>query len=240
VDPDYLAVHVEEDRGHWYFRARRSVIESVLRRALPRRRLHLVDIGCGTGNVLDRLGDFGEAVGVEANETLLAVARAAGLDARKGALPDDLPVASGWADVVLLLDVIEHVEDDLAALRGARLVLADGGLLLLTVPAHPWLWSTHDVVLGHRRRYVASSLRRLVERAGYRVERVTYFNSVLFPAIAGTRVVKRLRGSDRHDLQRPGPLLNRVLERLFALERHVVARWPLPFGMSLLVVARRS
>ena len=240
MDPAYLAAHVEEDAQHWYFRGRLAVIQGALRRVLPRRPLRLVDVGCGTGAVLRGLAEFGEAVGIEANETLLAVARAAGLDARKGALPDDLPIAAGWADVVLLLDVIEHLDDDGAALHAARRLLTAGGVLVVTVPAYPWLWSGHDVALGHRRRYVAPNLRRLVEGAGYGVERLTYFNTVLFPAVAATRFGKRLRGDESHDLQRPGPVLNRLLERLFALERHLVPALALPFGTSLMIVARRS
>ena len=140
---------------------------------------------------------------------------------------------------MLLLDVIEHLEDDVAALQAARRLLTEGGVLVVTVPAYPWLWSGHDAALGHRRRYVAEGLRRLVEGAGYRVERLTYFNTVLFPAIAATRLYKRWRGDDRHDLRRPGPTLNRLLEMLFALERHVVPSPALPFGTSLMVVARR-
>jgi SAM-dependent methyltransferase len=240
VDPAYLAAHVEEDRGHWYFRGRLTVIRSALRPVLARRSLRLLEIGCGTGNVLQGLEEFGETVGIEANDALLAVARAAGVDARKGALPDDIPIAPGWADVVLLLDVIEHLDDDAAGLRAARRVLRDAGVLVVTVPAYRWLWSGHDVALGHRRRYGAAGLRRLVEGAGYRVERLTYFNTVLFPVVAGARLYKRLRGSDHHDLRRPGPALNRSLEWLFALERHVVPAVPLPFGVSLLVVARRT
>jgi len=239
VDPAYLATHVEEDRQHWYFRGRLRVIDRAVRRVLPRRRLRLVDIGCGTGTVLSALGDLGETVGIEANDTLLAVARASGLDARKGALPDALPVAPGWADVVLLLDVIEHLDDDAAALRGVHRVLARGGVLVVTVPAYPWLWSGHDAVLGHRRRYVARSLRGLLESAGYRVERLTYFNTVLFPAIAARRLYKRWRGDGSHDLTRPGPVLNGLLDRLFSLERHVVPTLTLPFGTSLFAVARR-
>jgi len=239
VDPAYLAVHVEEDRLHWYFRGRLAVIRGALGRALPSRPLRLLEIGCGTGNMLVSLAEFGEVVGMEANDALLTVARAAGLDARKGTLPDDLVVAPGWADVVLLLDVVEHLDDDLAGLRAARRALRDGGLLFVTVPAYPWLWSGHDVALGHRRRYTRAGLRRVVEAAGYRVACLSYFNSVLFPAIASIRLWKRLRGDDRHDLRRPGPALNAFLERLFALERHVVPTRGLPFGASLLLVAHR-
>ena len=107
------------------------------------------------------------------------------------------------------------------------------------MPANPWLWSGHDVALGHRRRYTLAGLRRVVEAAGYRVACLSYFNSVLFPVIASVRLWKRLRGDDRHDLRRPGPALNAFLERLFALERHVVPTRVLPFGASLLLVAHR-
>jgi len=240
VDPAYLATHVEADRLHWYFRGRRAVILGALRRVLPRRSLRLLEIGCGTGSMLGLLGEFGEAVGVETNDVLLAAARAAGLDVRKGALPAGLPVPPGWADVVLLLDVLEHLDDDVAGLRAAHRVLREDGVLVVTVPAYAWLWSGHDVALGHRRRYAAAGLRRLVESSGYRVERLSYFNTVLFPAIAAVRLYKRLRRDERHDLEHPGPRFNAFLEWLFALERHVVRRPGLPFGVSLLVVARRS
>ena len=239
MDPEYLTAHVQEDRQHWYFRGRATVINAALRRVLPPRRLRLVDLGCGTGAVLRALAEFGEAVGIEDSDALLEVARASGLDARKGMLPGDLPIAPGWADVVLLLDVIEHLDDDLAALRAAGTVLAACGMLVLTAPAYPWLWSAHDVVLGHRRRYVATGLRRLVERAGFGVERLTYFNTVLFPLIAGRRLYKQWLGDHRHDLQRPGRALNILLEGLFSLERHVVPVVTLPFGTSLFLVARR-
>jgi SAM-dependent methyltransferase len=239
MDPAYIAAHVAEDRRHWYFRGRRTVIRGALRRVLPPGRHRLVEIGCGTGLVLAALGEFGETVGIEADDRLLEVAQAAGLDARKGALPDDVPIASGWADVVLLLDVIEHLDDDAAGLRGARRVLREDGVLVVTVPAHRWLWSAHDVALGHRRRYEAASLRRLVEATGYRVEGVTHFNTVLFPAIACTRLFKRWRGDERHDLWSPGRALNAVLARVFALERFIVPKPALPFGTSLFLVARR-
>jgi SAM-dependent methyltransferase len=238
VKPGYVATHVEEDGLHWYFRARRTLLETVLRGVLHRRPLRLLDIGCGTGHVLATLGQFGEAVGMDANDAFLAAARTAGLDARKGSLPDDLVVAPGWADVVLLLDVVEHLEDDVAGLHGARSALRDDGLLIVTVPACPSLWSAHDVELGHRRRYTAMGLRRVIEAAGYRVQYLSYFNTVLFPAIASIRLWKRLRGDDRHDLWRPAPFVNAVLERLFALERHAIPRYALPFGTSLLVIAR--
>ena len=239
MDPSYVAVHMEEDRSHWWFRGRLAVIRATLRRALPPRRVRLLELGCGSGNVLAALSEFGEAVGMDAHDELSAAARAAGLDVRVGHLPDDLGVPPGWAEVVLLLDVIEHVDDDVAALGAARTGVGEGGLLVVTVPAYQWLWSGHDEVLGHRRRYTGGELRAAVERAGFTVLRVSYFNTLLFPLLAAVRAWKRIRGDRGHDLRRPAAPLNWLLERVFAFERHLVPRVSLPFGASLLLIGRR-
>jgi len=127
----------------------------------------------------------------------------------------------------------------LLALRTARRALRDSGRLVVTVPAYAWLWSGHDVMLGHRRRYTARRLRAIVTDAGFGVERCTYFNSLLFPALAAVRLAKRLIGDRGHDLVRPAAPLNALLARCFALERHIVPPLSLPFGGSILLVARR-
>lgn len=235
----YTAVHIEEDRRHWYFRGRLAVLLAVLERALPPRPQRLLDLGCGTGNVLQALGRFGEAIGVERDPELRAVGQAAGLDIRAGTLPDDVPVPDGWADGVCLLDVIEHLDDDVAGVRAAARAARPGGVVLITVPAYAWLWSGHDVMLGHRRRYTARQLRAVLTAAGVRVQHVGYFNTVLFPAIAAVRLAKRLGGGGGHDIYRPPALVNEALTRLFAIERHVALRPGLPFGSSLLAVAHR-
>lgn len=239
MDAAYTAVHIEEDRGHWWFRGRLAVLLSVLRHRLPPGPLRLLELGCGTGNVVTALGEFGEAIGMEPCAELRDVARAAGLDVRPGSLPGDLAVDPGWADVVLMLDVLEHLDDAEAALAAAGRALGLGGLLVLTVPAYPWLWSAHDVVLGHRRRYTAGTLAGAVRRAGFVVERVTYFNTALFPAVALVRLLGRLRGTRNHDLRRPPAPINRMLAGVFALERHVLRRVDLPFGASVLLLGRR-
>lgn len=237
--PEYVAVHLEEDRRHWYFRGRLAVLLATLRAWLPPPPLRILELGCGSGNVLGALRPFGEVVGLEADPALRAAGIAEGLDVRAGALPYDIGVAPGWADAVLLLDVIEHLDDDAAALAAARSAVRPGGTLVVTVPAHPWLWSAHDEHLGHRRRYTAGALRRVVEGAGFRIRHLSHFNTVLLPPVALVRVMKRLRGDERHDLRTPRPAVNRLLERLFAFERHVVPRHALPFGVSLLVIAER-
>lgn len=236
--PAYVAVHAEEDREHWWFRGRLAVLRAALQSRLPAGRLRLVELGCGTGNVLEALRDFGDTIGIEIDDRLRAVALARGLDVRAGSLPDQVPLEPGTADVVLLLDVLEHLDAESAGLAVARNVLAPGGVLVVTVPAYQWLWSAHDVHLGHQRRYTRARLRQAVEGAGFVVERVSYFNTVLFPAVAAVRFAQRLVRRDGHDLHRPARLVNRALEAVFAFERHVVSRVDLPFGSSLLLVAR--
>ena len=238
MDVRYVVAHCENDRRHWWFRGRLAILLAVLRRALPRRRLRILELGCGSGNVLASLREFGDVVGMETHPALAAAARAAGLDVRAGALPEDEVVPRGWADVVLLLDVIEHVDDDTAALRAARRALAPAGHLVVTVPAYPWLWSSHDVLLGHRRRYTARTLRRALVGTGFRVERLTYFNTLLFPAVVAARFAKRLAGDTDHDLVLPPAPINRALAGLFAFERHLVSRVSFPVGSSLLALAR--
>jgi SAM-dependent methyltransferase len=238
VERAYTAVHIEEDRRHWYFRGRLAVLSAVFDRRLPRPPCRIVELGCGTGNVLHTLVRFGEAVGIEHDEALRAVARADGLDVRKGTLPDDVPLRDGSADAVLLLDVIEHLDDDVAALRTARRLVRPGGTVIVTVPAYAWLWSGHDVALGHRRRYTAGALRVVLREAGLDVEHLGYFNAMLFPAIAAVRIAKRIAGARGHDLGHPAEVVNRVLTSLFAFERHLVLRPGLPFGCSVLGIAR--
>jgi SAM-dependent methyltransferase len=241
VDPAYVTRHIEEDRKHWWFQGRLAVLRACLQELTLPCPARILDLGCGTGNVLAGLRDLGETIGMEMNESLRAVAQAAGLDVRQGALPDDDVVAPGWADVALLLDVIEHVDDDGPALKAAHRALHPGGWVVVTVPAFPWLWSAHDVVLGHRRRYTAPQLRGAAERAGFRVIHLSYFNTILFPVVLLARIAKRLGGGggDGHDLRRPPSPINRLLTVTFALERFVVPRRRLPFGSSLVLIARR-
>jgi SAM-dependent methyltransferase len=224
MDPAYVAAHIEEDRSHWWFRGRLAIIRATLRRVLPKRRVRLLELGCGSGNVLAALTEFGEAVGLDAHEGLAAAARAAGLDVRVGRLPDDLGVAPDWADVVLLLDVIEHVDDDVATLCAARAGVGEGGLLVVSVP---------------RLSMAVERPRRGAHLEAGALDGGAEPGRGVAAAVAAIRGWKRLRGDRGHDLRRPAAPLNRLLERVFALERHLVPRVALPFGASLLLIGRR-
>jgi SAM-dependent methyltransferase len=285
-----------QEESHWWFRARRRILaallEPLLRQQPP---LRVVDLGCGAGVDLERL-PLGSAlrVGVEpaalAGSSVAAAAGAAsGRPARASAAPARVPSArepadgaarvwfvrgraeatpllEGKFDLALALDVLEHLDDDAAALAEAVRLLRPAGRLLVTVPAGPALWSEHDEALGHRRRYRRADLRRLVESARLEIERLTHFNSLLFLPAAAYRRARRLAlrmrpggGQGRGDPARAGdgaaaegarvPVSDTrrlgnagggLLEAIFAAERWWLRGADFPFGLSLLCLARRA
>lgn len=239
MDPGYVVAHAEEDQRHWWFLGRQAVILGEMARWLPEGRLRVAEVGCGSGGLLPGLARFGDVVGVEADPALRTAAVARGLRVLAGALPDDVPLVESSLDAACLFDVLEHVKDDGQALARVRALLRPGGLLFATVPAHPWLWSRHDEILGHFRRYTRRRLRAIVEQEGFGIERLTYFNTLLAAPIVVHRLLGRATGRDTHDLRRPAAGLNRLLARCFALEARLLRLGPSPFGISLLVVARR-
>jgi ubiquinone/menaquinone biosynthesis C-methylase UbiE len=140
-------------------------------------------------------------------------------------------------DMVAALDVIEHIADDKAALEGIARVLKPGGKLVMTVPAHQWMWSAHDVVNHHHRRYSRRDFKTLVERSPLKLDSIGYLNSLLFPVAMAQRLASKMTGNEDPNLAPPAEPINQALERVFALERRVIGRIPLPPGLSLFAVA---
>ena len=156
-----------------------------------------------------------------------------------GRLPYDIPFEPGDFDLVAALDVLEHLDDDRASLATLSDRLKPGGKVLITVPAFPFLWSHHDEQHHHRRRYRKRQLVRLIRENGLEPEFAGYFNSLLFPLIAGVRIAKRLFGLKADEDQMPPPLVNRCLTAVLSMERHLLGRLPMPFGVSILIIARK-
>jgi hypothetical protein len=140
--------------------------------------------------------------------------------------------------MIAVLDVVEHIEDDVAALEAMAKRLKPGGTILITVPAHQWMWSAHDVVNHHKRRYSKATLIAALERAGLKWRKLGYFNSLLFPAAVAARLAGKITGKDDSDDSPPAKPLNAIFEKIFGLERHLVGRVPLPPGLSLIVLAQ--
>jgi SAM-dependent methyltransferase len=230
----------EHDSTHWWYRARREVLASVIGRevALPRD-ARVLEIGCGTGHNLPMLARFGTVDAVEIDDAARAVAeQRLGRPVHSGPLPDLAGVPEGSYDLVALLDVLEHVEDDVAALQSIARRLKPGGTILLTVPQFPWMWSGHDVANHHHRRYVKATLKDAITRAGLRIDLLTSFNSLLFPAAAAQRVLARIAGKEGSDDNPPPRPINALFEKIFGLERYLVGRVPMPSGVSLLAIVR--
>ena len=242
MDPAYYERYAQVEDGHWWFRARRRIVGRVLDGLRLPDGARLLEAGCGTGGNLAFLARYGrlDAFEIDARARELAGARGV-TKVKDGALPDRIPF-SGPYDAILMLDVLEHVQDDRAALVALHQRLAPGGALVMTVPAFPFLWSRHDVVNHHFRRYRRTGLVDQLREAGFHVQHATYFNTTLFPLVAAARVIGNLRGqtggSDADVI--PSPLVNRLLETVFGGERFVVPHMRLPFGVSILAVARRA
>jgi len=229
----------EIDRDHWWFVGRRKILTALIERWRPKRGpLHILEVGCGTGSNIAMLQRFGPVDAIEPDDYARAfAANRTGIQIKGGYLPD-VPLEDGRYDLIVLLDVLEHIPDDKGALIALKPKLAPGGRLMLAVPAMPSLWSGHDVAHHHQRRYTVRTLEAVVRAAGFRVLRRTRFNSLLLPAIVGVRLLNRLLGREGGDEDRipPAPI-NRLLGLMFGAERHVAVRGLFPAGVSLALVA---
>jgi SAM-dependent methyltransferase len=232
----------EIEGAHWWFLARRRILRETIRRLLPLPPgARLLEAGCGTGGNLAMLEAFGEVSAFEPDQRARELAsRKAGIEVRDGRLPSEVPFEAGGFDLVVALDVLEHLDDDLAGLKALVTRLRPGGWMLITVPAFSFLWSHHDVAHHHKRRYRKSKLVGLATQAGLRPVTTTYFNSLLFPLIAAVRFAKNLLGIESADDSHvPAGLVNGLLCAVFASERHLIGRIALPAGASILMTACR-
>jgi len=240
VDRDFeLLTHRVEDR-HWWYRGRRRVLDVVLRDLAIAPGSRLLDAGCGSGRNMLELRHHGAVTGIELSSASVQAAR----ERQAGEVIEgsvlDMPFAEGSFELAVSLDVIEHLEDDVGALRELRRVVAPGGRLLVTVPAYQWLWSRHDVVNHHYRRYSRATLVGAAERAGWRCERTTHFNSLLLPLAIGMRALEFFnRGGEGSslDLWVPPAPLNWGLQQPLNLEAALIGRGVrIPAGLSLLAL----
>lgn len=239
MDPATYEIEAQVERRHWWFRGRRRILARLLagRRLPPGARV--LDVGCGTGaNAPVLRGADRFTIGIDASPIPMALVDRTH-DARLRADAAHLPFGDASFDLVVALDVLEHLDDDRAAVRELRRVLRPGGTLVVFVPALELLWGLQDDVSHHRRRYRRAELGEIIASAGFRIERLTYFNTLLFPPILAARLAMRLRPPRtlKSENQIGGPIANAILSSIFALEAPLVARANLPIGVSLGCVA---
>ncbi|MFL6721870.1 MAG: class I SAM-dependent methyltransferase [Sphingomonas sp.] len=229
----------ELDERHWWYRARREILAELIRReARPPHGAAILEIGCGTGHNLAMLGDFGHVDALELDDEARAISeKRLGRAVMSAPLPELAGVPDRHYDLIGAFDVIEHIDDDRASLASIAAKLKRGGKLVMAVPAHQWMWSAHDVVNHHKRRYSKRSLKALINGSPMSLVKIGYFNSLLFPLAVAARGASKLRGADNAELRLPPAPLNAALEKIFAAERYLVGRLPLPPGLSLFAVA---
>ena len=228
----------EQDQVHWWYVARRQILSDLIEREVrPPQDARLLEIGCGTGHNLDMLRRFGRLDAIELDPAARALAsKRLGHAVVDAALPELPGIPDRTYHLVALLDVLEHVDGDEAALRSIAAKLAPAGKILVTVPAYQWMWSAHDVAHHHKRRYSKRGLRSVAEAAGLKVDRIGYFNSLLFPLAAAVRIAGKAVGKTESDDKVPPAPLNRLFQAVFGLERHLVGRVPMPAGVSLFAI----
>ena len=235
------SIMYEEEGTHWWFVGRRRILSQMAREALQGKTSpRILDVGCGTGANLEMLGELGRADGVDISEDALAFCKARGLDRVRLGAAEKMPYEDASFDLVTALDVVEHLDDDVAGLEEMLRVLKPGGRALFFVPAFMFLWGVQDDVSHHRRRYTRESLLKSVRAAGFQVVRSTYANTALFAPIALGRFLMRATGyrpESENNLNLS--IFNRPLAALFGGERHWLKRHSLPFGVSIICIAEK-
>jgi SAM-dependent methyltransferase len=234
-----MAAH--EDR-HWWFVGRRAVIGAMLERVPFGPDARVLEAGCGTGGNLYLLSEVGQVAAFEPHDVArdLATGKHPDVVIAEGELPFRIPFQPGTFDLVAALDVIEHVDEDKAALRALVEMARPGGYIIVTVPAIPPLWGSHDRRLHHVRRYDRTRLHGVVRASGAAIVYETYYNTLLAPIAVALRLAERVTGHEAGNQERmPARPINALLAQLFSAERHVIRRGSLPVGLSLAMILRR-
>ncbi len=238
------SIMYEVEGKHWWFAGRRRIIAGFVEkvcRDIATSQPRILDVGCGTGANLQMLAQFGAAEGVDVSSDALDFCRARGLAEVKQGAAENLPFADASFDVVTGLDVVEHLDDDVAGLREMRRVLRPDGRAVLFVPAFMFLWGVQDDISHHRRRYTLVELEQKLKSAGLKIERASYANITFFVPILIGRVMMRLTGL------RPASennitigALNGLLGRILGSESWWLRRMSFPFGVSIICVAKKT
>ena len=232
---------IEQQKKHWWFRARRTIIDKVLKKHIPEGDHKILEIGCGTGGNIPMLKKYGAVSAMEMDEFALKYsAETFEIDAREGSLPNKIPFEEKF-DLICLFDVLEHVEEDKMALLKLSQMLNPGGKIFLTVPAHQWLYSSHDKTMHHFRRYSTTAFKTSISFSKMNISKISHFNFLLFPLLILTRLIDMISSSDESiGYKTPNAFLNGSLYTVFSLERFFINMISFPFGGSLFAVLEDS
>lgn len=227
---------------HWWFVTKKRIVLDTIDRYLNKNdKVKVLDIGCGSGLMLNSLGKVGQTFGMDMSDDAINFCREIfNGQVKHGFLPDKIPYAENFFDLVVALDVIEHVERDVDALIAMHSRLVSGGKAVITVPAYMFLWSKFDELNEHKRRYTKKELEFKLMQAGFSIDKISYYNTLLFPVVFVIRMLNKILGRDgSSDIDVPPRALNFVLKKIFGIERHLLKYINLPVGVSVLAVVRK-
>jgi 2-polyprenyl-3-methyl-5-hydroxy-6-metoxy-1,4-benzoquinol methylase len=231
----------EIQKSHWWFRGKKDIVLDVIDQLKLSSGMNILDVGCGSGLMLSDLAKIGHVSGMDASLDGLAFCK----EIFNGPLelchlPENIPYKDRSFDLITMLDVLEHIEDDLGALSSIKNLLTKNGILILTVPANMNLWSHFDVLNHHKRRYESKQLSKLAVKSGFEVIKISYYNSFLYPLILLKRKLNNLNKNISDDLNIPSTILNYILFNIFKFEKYILRRMTFSFGVSLILIARAS
>jgi SAM-dependent methyltransferase len=229
-------------KKHWWFATKRNIIfDTVLRYTNLQLSDTILDIGCGSGLMLNTLENIGNTSGMDMSDEAIEFSSEIFTGTiKKGSLPDDVPYPSDYFSLITALDVIEHIDDDLASLKTVRGLLKSKGKAVITVPAYMSLWSHFDELNEHKRRYTLNELHQKLLLAGFEIEKISYYNTLLFPVVYIVRKLNNLLGrSGSSDIDMPSSMMNSILKTIFGFEKFILRYCNMPFGVSILAVVKK-
>jgi SAM-dependent methyltransferase len=225
---------------HWWSAGRRRIVQDNMDALTPGTG-KILDVGCGTGIILETFKNYGCVVGIDNSEHALKFCKLRGqLRLIQADIETQLPFKQDMFDTVFAFDVLEHLSDDAHVLNELYKVCKKGSHVIITVPAYQFMWSKHDESLHHKRRYSKKALRKAVQDAGFTLKKLSYFNTILFPLILAFRVSHIFRKEVKSDFYLPIPsFINWILLLIFSMEKYLLRKISLPFGLSLICIAKK-
>lgn len=234
------------EKFHWWFIYRQNILKFVLKKYLSDldKNAKIVDIGCGTGANIEILNkNYENVTGIDNNDFALEYCKAKNLkNIIKGELPDSIEIDDNSVDLILLFDVLEHIEDDEKSLSVLKNKLKDGGYILLTVPAFSFLWSKHDEGFHHKRRYSLKEIKKMLEMLDFKIIKSSYLYFLLFPIILMIRLLKKnfMSYSQADDFKLNNVFFNNFIVKFLFIEQCLLNYFDYPFGSSILILAKKK
>jgi len=228
-------------KQHWWFTTKKHIILDNIKRYIPLpTNCMILDIGCGSGLMLNSLEKLGKTTGMDMSVEAIQFSQEIFTgDVKKGHLPNQIPFPENTFDLITALDVIEHIDEDVESLKGIRSRLKATGKAIITVPAYMFLWSSFDDMNEHKRRYTLHELQEKLIQAGFKIEKISYFNTLLFPIVYIVRKFNNVLGkTGASDVDMPSKPMNATLKSIFGLEKYLLRFCRLPFGVSILAVVK--